>query len=180
MLKCERCGLEGDYTQIKTCPEKITLWGNKPICKKCYLYLKEVEENKVSKEKTKSQIKSNKSLNSNFNNKKSLTGKATDYIIFLIQFLGVLIIPMPLFYFGLKDWNFSLLNPLGILLIINIILSITMIFIFFRESKKRVGKPHFQTFIFGISLIPFILSIHWVLSLVIPQLTYWYFKKSSW
>ena len=122
MLKCERCGLEGDYTQIKTCPEKITFWGNKPICKQCYLYLKEVEENKVFKDKTKSLMKSNKSLNSNFNNKKRLTGKATDYTIFLILLLGVLIIPMPLFYFGFKDWNLGLLNLLGIVLIINIIL----------------------------------------------------------
>ncbi|KYK23585.1 hypothetical protein AYK21_02310 [Thermoplasmatales archaeon SG8-52-2] len=177
MPKCGRCGLEGDYTQIKTCPEEITFWGKKPICKQCYLYLKEVEENKILKEK-KSKINSNKSLKSNYN--KKYTSKLTDWIIFLILVLGVLIIPMPIFYFGFKDWNISFFNLLGILLLTNIILSIVLIIIFFIEAKKRIDNPRFQTFIFGISLIPFILAIHWILSLVIPQLTYWYFKKSSW
>jgi hypothetical protein len=177
MPKCERCGQEGDYTQIKICPEKITFWGKKPICKQCYLYLKEVEENKIIKEKQKPKITLNKSLKTN-NNK--YAGKLTDWTIFLILFFGVLIIPMPIVYFGFKDWNISFFNLLGILLIINIILSIVMIIVFFIEAKKRIEKPHFQTFIFGISLIPFIFAIHWILSLLIPQLTYWYFKKSSW
>jgi hypothetical protein len=178
MPKCERCGLEGDYKKIKICPEKILFWGKKPICKECYTYLKEVEENKILKQKEKSNLSKKKSLEVDYN--KKYTGKLTDWTIFLILFLGVLIIPMPIFYFGFKDWNIGFLNLLGILLLINILLSIIMIIVFFIEAKKWVVNSHFQTFIFGISLIPFIFAIHWVLSLVIPQLTYWYFKRSSW
>jgi RecJ-like exonuclease len=40
MPKCERCGLNGDVSEIKICPEQITDWANKPICKQCYLELK--------------------------------------------------------------------------------------------------------------------------------------------
>lgn len=52
MYKCERCGLEGDSTQIKRFPDKNTYWINKPICKKCYLEIKKIEENKISKDKS--------------------------------------------------------------------------------------------------------------------------------
>jgi hypothetical protein len=180
MPKCERCGQKGDYTQIKTCPEKITYWGKKPICKQCYLYLKEVEENKILKKKQKSQIISNKIQKTNFNYKKRFDRKVTDWMIFIILVSGVLFIPMPIFYYGFSERNISFFNVFETLLLINILLSIFMIIVFFKESKKYVNNPKFQTFIFGISLIPFILAIHWVLSLAIPQIAYWYFKKSTW
>jgi hypothetical protein len=49
MPKCERCGLKGDDLELKMCPDKISNWGNNPICKKCYLELKKIKENNFSK-----------------------------------------------------------------------------------------------------------------------------------
>jgi hypothetical protein len=41
MVKCERCGFEGDNSQIKKSPNSFPVWYGKPICKKCYVELKE-------------------------------------------------------------------------------------------------------------------------------------------
>jgi hypothetical protein len=41
LFKCERCGFEGDSSQIKKSPTSFPEWYGKPICKKCYVELKE-------------------------------------------------------------------------------------------------------------------------------------------
>lgn len=180
MSKCEKCGLEGDSTQIKPCPDQIKEWANKLICKNCYQELKKIEENKLIKDKSTDQNSSKINLNNSLKNKKFTPGQGTDWKILVIQFIGFLALPPAVFYFGETIFNLSyeLKNLLIRIAVIPIILIIT--YIYYREAKKWTDQYIVQSIIFGVTFIPFIISINWIEGLVYPQIVYWLIQKLSW
>jgi len=89
MPKCERYGLNGDSLELKMCPDKITKWANKPICKQCYSELKKIEENKFSKDKSTFQY-----FSENNNLEKKISKRSIIiYVLFILWIvIGVLFI----------------------------------------------------------------------------------------
>ncbi|KYK20137.1 hypothetical protein AYK21_01580 [Thermoplasmatales archaeon SG8-52-2] len=68
MPKCERCGLNGYSLELKMCPDIIPDWGNKPICKQCYIELKKLNENNFLKNNNTSHNSSEEILINKFGN----------------------------------------------------------------------------------------------------------------
>jgi len=90
MPKCERCGLKGDSLELKMCPNKITKWAKKSICKQCYLDLKRLEENRIFKEKSTFQFSLENNLLGKKNSKRSILiyVLVTLWIVIGILFIG--------------------------------------------------------------------------------------------
>jgi hypothetical protein len=174
--KCIKCGKEGDSTQIKTCPEQILDYANKPICKECYIGLKKNEENKFSYSKS----LDNLSKSTQFNGK--IPGKYKDWLILVIQALGLFLFSYLIGYFYFEFSNSeSYFEKLTItLIIVKSLFAIIVIFIFFRESKKWSDKGVFQTLIFSLLLIPYIFTMFYFIGLLLPQLFYWGVQHFEW
>ncbi|KYK32233.1 MAG: hypothetical protein AYK22_01750 [Thermoplasmatales archaeon SG8-52-3] len=107
-------------------------------------------------------------------------GRATDWIILGIQVIGYIIIPPLIYFYGKKFFNLSYETLNWIIIFVEIPFAILIIYIFFNEAKNWTDKSFFQTIIFGISIIPFILRLDWTSALLLPQIVYWATKQLSW
>ena len=173
MPKCERCGLNSDGLELKVCPDKISDWGNKSICKKCYMELKKIDNDKNLKEKYEFQY----SLENNILGKKKIKRSilvyflVTLWIVIGVLFIGAIYHKYSEYsdYIGMYDrfggpnsfTNAMTFNYIAFIILFIIVITIAFLLAFFTFIKKS------QSWLLGLMFSSFLLyfafqAIHFI------------------